>query len=85
MSLGMLGHVKVRRSKYFCKVLHSTTTSSVTCRLGTMETAPCAIGQTAAPLEPNYPNPPLQQNCKVTFMLKCQFQAYQKKTQYLPT
>ena len=71
-------------SNYLAAFAHKVCTAKITpsgkpCRLGNMETALRAIGQTIALLGPNHHDPHLQPNGKLIFALKRQFQSYKKE------
>jgi hypothetical protein len=68
---------------YLAAFAHEVQTGKITpsgklCRLGNVETALCANGQTIALLGPNHHNPRLQPNGKRIFSLKHRFQLYKK-------
>lgn len=69
---------------YLAAFAHEVRTGKITpsgkpCRLGNVETALRAIGQTIALLGPNHHDPRLQPNGKLIFALKRQFQSYEKE------
>ena len=69
---------------YLAAFAHEVRTGKITpsgkpCRLGNVETALRAIGQTIALLGPNHHDPRLQPNGKLIFALKQQFQSYKKE------
>ena len=71
-------------SDYLAAFAHEVHTGKITpsgkpCRLGNVETALHAIGQTIALLGPNHHDPRLQPNGKLIFALKRQFQSYEKE------
>jgi hypothetical protein len=71
-------------ANYLAAFAHKVRTGKITpsgkpCRLGNVETALCAIGQTIALLGPNHHGPHLQPNGKLIFALKRQFQLYEKE------
>ena len=76
-------------SNYLAAFAHKVRTGKISpsrkpCRLGNVETALHAIGQTVALLGPNHHNPHLQPNGKLIFVLKCQFSPTKKKAHHLP-
>ena len=71
-------------SDYLAAFAHKVQIGKITpsgklCRLGNVETALCAIGQTIALLGPNHHDPRLQPNGKLIFALKRQFQSNKKE------
>ena len=71
-------------SDYLAAFAHEVCTGKISpsgkpCRLGNVETALHAIGQTIALLGPNHHDPRLQPNGKLIFALKRQFQSYEKE------
>jgi hypothetical protein len=69
---------------YLAAFAHEVRTGKITpsgkpCRLGNLETALRAIGQTIALLGPNHHDPRLQPSGKLMFALKQQFQSYEKE------
>ena len=77
-------HTSMHTPNYLVAFVHEVCTGKITlsgklCRLGKIETALHAIGQTIALLGPNHHNPRLQPNGKLIFASKQQFQSYKKE------
>jgi hypothetical protein len=76
----------IHTANYLAAFAHKVCTEKITpngklFRLGNVETALHAIGQTIALLGPNHSNPRLKPNGKLIFALKQQFQSYEKEDQ----